>query len=617
MKKLIVPIAILTVGAALWAKPKDPVLMTIDGQPVTLSEFEYLRHKNAGQQLEEETLEQYLDRFIDYKLKVIQAQKEGLDTTPDFKKEYYSYRRELAQPYLQDTTVMEQVYADAYARTLEDVEMDHLMVSLSDRQRIDSIRQAVINGADFLELAEKLTVDPSYPRNKGHYGWVRSGVYPVEFESAAWSTPVGQVSEVITTPYGYHLVKVLNRRPAAGEVHASHILVDSQEKADSIYSMLKNGADFAELAQTNSTCGSAPQGGDLGWFGRGQMVPEFETVAYELADGNISEPFKTRFGWHIVKKHESRMPDKEQTIAKIKAQASRDERAKLPRTARAQQLKKEYKSRIVDEGRKKLLTSIADSGYQAAVSMLQNDATPLFQVADSTVTIRDFLNPVPSVNPRLDAATQIEKSLDGRLNTVILAYENNRLANKYPEFRNIDREYREGLMVYAVSDEHVWQRPAKEPEALEAYFEANREKYNDWSQPRWKGFIIYATTDSLIQQVNQFLDDNKPEAANVGKMLKEQFPKHIRIERVVLPAKNNQIVDYIAFDGPEPKFHNSVALRYFTTYMGHIINGPEEAADVRGRVTDDYTRELERQWVDELRKTYPVKVNEKVLKKVK
>lgn len=617
MKKLIVPIAILTVGAALWAKPKDPVLMTIDGQPVTLSEFEYLRHKNAGQQLEVETLEQYLDRFIDYKLKVIQAQKEGLDTTPDFKKEYYSYRRELAQPYLQDTTVMEQVYADAYARTLEDVEMDHLMVSLSDRQRIDSIRQAVINGADFLELAEKLTVDPSYPRNKGHYGWVRSGVYPVEFESAAWSTPVGQVSEVITTPYGYHLVKVLNRRPAAGEVHASHILVDSQEKADSIYSMLKNGADFAELAQTNSTCGSAPQGGDLGWFGRGQMVPEFETVAYELADGNISEPFKTRFGWHIVKKHESRMPDKEQTIAKIKAQASRDERAKLPRTARAQQLKKEYKSRIVDEGRKKLLTSIADSGYQAAVSMLQNDATPLFQVADSTVTIRDFLNPVPSVNPRLDAATQIEKSLDGRLNTVILAYENNRLANKYPEFRNIDREYREGLMVYAVSDEHVWQRPAKEPEALEAYFEANREKYNDWSQPRWKGFIIYATADSLIQQVNQFLDDNKPEAANVGKMLKEQFPKHIRIERVVLPAKNNQIVDYIAFDGPEPKFHNSVALRYFTTYMGHIINGPEEAADVRGRVTDDYTRELERQWVNELRKTYPVKVNEKVLKKVK
>lgn len=617
MKKLIVPIAILTVGAALWAKPKDPVLMTIDGQPVTLSEFEYLRHKNAGQQLEEETLEQYLDRFIDYKLKVIQAQKEGLDTTPDFKKEYYSYRRELAQPYLQDTTVMEQVYADAYARTLEDIEMDHLMVSLSDRQRIDSIRQAVINGADFLELAEKLTVDPSYPRNKGHYGWVRSGVYPVEFESAAWSTPVGQVSEVITTPYGYHLVKVLNRRPAAGEVHASHILVDSQEKADSIYSMLKNGADFAELAQTNSTCGSAPQGGDLGWFGRGQMVPEFETVAYELSDGNISEPFKTRFGWHIVKKHESRMPDKEQTIAKIKAQASRDERAKLPRTARAQQLKKEYKSRIVDEGRKKLLTSIADSGYQAAVSMLQNDATPLFQVADSTVTIRDFLNPVPSVNPRLDATTQIEKSLDGRLNTVILAYENNRLANKYPEFRNIDREYREGLMVYAVSDEHVWQRPAKEPEALEAYFEANREKYNDWSQPRWKGFIIYATADSLIQQVNQFLDDNKPEAANVGKMLKEQFPKHIRIERVVLPAKNNQIVDYIAFDGPEPKFHNSVALRYFTTYMGHIINGPEEAADVRGRVTDDYTRELERQWVDELRKTYPVKVNEKVLKKVK
>lgn len=617
MKKMIVPVAILAVGAALWAKPKDPVLMTIDGQPVTLSEFEYLRNKNAGQQLEEESLEQYLDRFIDYKLKVIQAHNEGMDTTPEFKKEYYSYRRELAQTYLQDTTVMEQVYADAYARTLEDVELDHMMVGLNDRQRIDSIRQAVIDGADFIELAEKFTTDPSFKRNGGHYGWIRTGVYPIEFESAAWSTPVGQVSEVITTPYGYHIVKVLNRRPAAGEVHASHILVDSQEKADSLYNLLKNGSDFADLARANSSCGSAPQGGDLGWFGKGQMVPEFEQVAYELADGQISEPFKTRFGWHIVKKEGSRMPDKHQEMAKIRAQVTRDDRAKIPRNARADQLKKEYKSRIIEEGRKKLLTTIADSGYQAAALLLKGDATPLFQVVDSVVTVGDFFNPVPSVNPRLDAVAQIEKALNGRLNTVVLAYESNRLGEKYPEFRNIDREYREGLMVYAVSDEHVWQRPVKEPEALEAYFNANREKYDDWAQPRWKGFIIYATADSLIQQVNEFLAETKPEAANVGKALKEKFPKHIRIERVVLPEKNNQIVDYVAFGGPEPKFHNNVALRYFTTYMGRIIDGPEEAADVRGRVTDDYTKMLERQWVDELRKAHKVKVNEKVLKKVK
>lgn len=617
MKKLIVPITILTIGLALWAKPKDPVIMTINGQPVTVSEFEYLRHKNAGQQLEEETLQEYLDRFVDYKLKVTQARQEGLDTTPDFRKEYNGYRRELAQPYLQDTTVMDAVYERAYAHTLEDVEMNHLMVALSDRQRIDSIRNAILNGASFLEMAEKYTVDPSYQKNHGYYGWHSAGFYPAEFEDAAWATPVGEVSEVITTPYGYHLVQVLNRRPSSGEIHASHILVNSKEAADSLYQLVKNGSDFAEIAKANSTCGSAPQGGDLGWFGRGQMVPAFENVAFSLADGEISEPFQTQFGWHIVKKAGSRMPDKEKVMANIKAQVSRDDRAKLPRTAKAEQLKKEYKSRIIEAGRQKLLAAIADSGYQAAASMLQGDTTPLFEVADSVVTIGQFLNPLPGINPRLDAVMQIEKNLPARLNNIVLAYESNRLGQKYPEFRNIDREYREGLLVYAVSDEHVWQRATQHPEELEAYFQANRDKYNTWDQPRWKGYIIYATTDSLIQEVNKFLDETKPEAAEVGKVLKERFPKHIRIERVVLPAKNNQVVDYIAFDGPEPKFHQTMNMRYFTPYLGHIIFSPEEAADIRGKVTEDFNQELERQWVEELRHTYPVKIDEKVLKKLK
>lgn len=620
MKKLIVPVTILAIGAALWAKPKDPVVMTIDGQPVTVSEFEYLRHKNAGQQLEEESLEQYLDRFIDYKLKVVQAHKEGLDTTADFRKEYNGYRRELAQPYLQDTTVMQGVYDRAYAHTLEEVNIDHLMVAPSDRARIDSIREAIINGADFMEMAEKFTVDPSFKRNQGHYGWIFTGVYPIEFENAAWETPVGQVSEVITTPYGYHIVKVLDRRPASGQVHASHILVNSKEAADSLYSLVKSGADFAETARENSTCGSAPQGGDLGWFGRRQMVPEFETVAFGLADDSISEPFQTRFGWHIVKKHEARLPEKEEVMDQIKAQAARDDRAKLPSTARAEQLKKEYKSRIIEQGRDKLLAAVVDSGYTAATNMLKNDRTPLFQVEDSVVTISQYLSPTPpSVNSRADnkgQAEQVKSTLEKRLNSIVLTYESNRLGNKYPEFRNVDREYREGLMVYAVSDKHVWQRPTEDPEALAAYFDAHRQDYT-WDNPHWKGYIIYATTDSLIQEVNKFLDETKPEAANVGTALKERFPKHIRIERVVLPAKNNQVVDYIAFGGEEPKFHNSVMMRYFTPYLGHIIFAPEEVADIRGRVTEDFTHELERQWVKELRNEIPVKVNEKVLKKLK
>ncbi|MDE6534477.1 MAG: peptidylprolyl isomerase [Muribaculaceae bacterium] len=620
MKKIIIPIAVLALGAALWAKPKDPVVMTIDGQPVTLSEFEYLRHKNAGQQIEEESLQQYLDRFIDYKLKVIEAHKEGLDTTADFRNEYLSYRRELAQPYLQDTTVMQAVYDRAYAHTLEEVNIDHLMVALTDRARIDSIRNAVVNGADFIELAGKLTVDPSFKRNGGHYGWVRTGVYPTAFEDAAWETPVGQVSEVITTPYGYHLVQVLDHRPAEGQVHASHILVPTKEQADSLYVLVTGGANFADVARANSSCGSAPQGGDLGWFGRGQMVPEFEKATYELADGQISTPVQTKFGWHIILKHGSRQPEKAEVMEKIKAQAARDERSMLPRTARAEQLKKQYKNRVFEEGRAKVLAAVTDSGFKSAMEMLKADQSPLFQVEDSVVTIANFFSPnPPSVNPRAEASTQahqVNEAIDNRLNSIVLTYESNRLGDKYPDFRNVDREYREGLMVYAVSDKHVWQRPTQDPAALDAYFQAHRDEYK-YDRPHWKGYVIYATTDSLIQEVNKFLEETRPEPANVGTALKERFPKYIRIERVVLPEKNNQVVDYIAFGGPEPKFHNSVMMRYFTTYLGHMIDAPEEVADVRGRVTEDFNQATERQWVSELRQKYPVKVNDKVLKKLK
>lgn len=618
MKKIIVPIALAAVGAVLWAKaPKDPVIMTIDGQPVSLSEFEYLRNKNAGQQLEEETLEQYLDRFINYKLKVTQARHEGLDTTTSFRQEYGKYRKELAQPYLQDTTIMEKVYEQCYTNSLEEIELDHLMVSLNERPLIDSLRQAILAGADFLDLAERFSKDPSLKRNGGHYGWVTTGVYPYEFESVAWATPKGEVSEVITTPYGYHLVKVLDRRPSAGQVHAAHILVNEKYDADSLYNLLLNGAEFEQLARDNSTCGSAPGGGNLGWFGRRQMVPEFETVAFGLADGAISEPFESRFGWHIVKRYNSRHTPKEEALKQIKAQSARDSRAKLPAEARAEELKKEYKTRIVEESREKLLTAIVDSGYDAAVRNLKQDASPLIIVGDSVVTISDFLTPAPSLNPYIEPAPQIQTMLPARLNTVVLEYESNRLGQKYPDFRNVDREYREGLMLFAASEKHIWNRPTEDPEGLKAFFEANRDKYNDWTEPRWKGFIIYATADSLIQQVNEFLAEAKPDADSVGKALKEKFPRNIRIERVVLPAKNNQIVDYIAFNGPEPKFSDKVTMRYFTPYLGHLIYAPEEVADIRGRVSGDWIEALEKEWVDQLRHTYPVKVNNKVLKKVK
>lgn len=624
MNKLLV---ILLAGAAVMsvsAKPKDPVLMTVDGQPVTLSEFEYLYHKNADQQLEQESVEQYLQRFIDYKLKVAQARHERQDSTAEYRKDFRQYRRELSLPFLSDSVEERRILENAYAHTLEDVNVDHIMLPLSRPDLADSIRAVAVSGqTDFLELAKAYSVDPSVKRNGGSYGWIMAGVYPYEFEDGAYDTEVGAISEVIETPYGLHLLRVNERRPNAGEVHAAHILVQVPEggdevaakaKADSIYNEIVAGKNFEILAQEVSDCPSGKRGGDLDWFARGRMVPEFEDAVFSMKNGEVSEPVKTRFGWHIIKRIDSRRKSQRQAMEEIKVAISRDKRSVMPRIARGKYLMKEYKTRFNDKAREALLASVRELGYDSTSVVMANDNTPLIFVGDSIVTIADFVKNKIRMSPRNTEEAQVANELDEKMVSVTLVYEDHRLEQKYPEFRNLSREYSEGLMLFASMQKNVWDRPTTNPEQLDAYFLANREKYA-FSEPRWKGYIIYATSDSLMAQVDEFLKTEKPEPAQLGDMLKDKFPKNIRVERVVLPQGSNAIVDYVAFGGAEPELNGRWA--NYVTYLGHVITSPEEVADVRGKVTGDWVAELEEEWIKTLRERYPVKVNKKVLKKAK
>lgn len=632
MKKFLIPgLVALAAALTLAAKaPKDPVLMTVDGRPVTLSEFEYLYHKNSDQQLEHESVDEYLQRFIDYKLKVAQARHERQDTTAEYRKEFSAYRAELAAPYLTDSVEEQRLVDEAFAHLLEDVKLDHIMLPLDATELADSIRREAIAAGTreaFLDLAKRFSVDPSLPRNGGSYAWVKAGVYPYEWEEVAYNTAVDSVSTVARTPYGLHIMRVSERRPAERDVHAAHILVSydamggdsvaAKAKADSIYAVLSGyNVDFADMARKHSNCPSSAQGGDLGYFGRGQMVPEFETVAFDrLKDGEISEPFTTRFGYHIVKRYGTKVPNKHAMEGEIRAAIARDSRASRPRLARAAQLRREYNARVDEQGRQRLASAVETMGIDSAAMLMKDDLTPLFYLADSTATIADFFATNPRMNPRTPRSQQLERLIDGRMNSAALNYELGHLESKYPEFRNLSREYSEGLMLFASMEQNVWNRPVTDPEGLEKFFRDNYEKYNDWSAPRWKGFVIYATEDSLMTQVKSFLEEKKPAPDSLYEELKAVFPRNVRIERIVLPQGQNPLVDYVGFGGPEYK--PADRWKYYVPYMGHVINGPEEVADVRGRVTADWIEVLEKEWVDSLRAKYPVKVEKKVLKKVK
>lgn len=618
MRKLsffLVAAGILTLAAKA---PKDPILMEVDGRPVTLSEFEYFYHKNDGNEIEKETPEQYLQRFIDYKLKVAQARAERRDTTEDYRKDFRSFRREMAAPYLTDSATYNKLLEESYGHMLSNRKIDHLMLASTNRALADSLRQVLINGGDFEAIVAAYSIDPSKTQNNGHYDWISGGQFPYEFEEAVYNTPIGQWSDVITTNYGFHIVKPLAERPASGEVHAAHILVKLDEggdsaaakaRIDSISALLKNGGNFELLARTNSDCPSKKKDGDLGFFSRGQMVPEFEEVAFTMANGDVSEPFLSRFGWHIVKKYEERTRPENEVKERIKMMMKQDSRQARPRIARAEQLRKEYNVRIDQAGHDKLLNAVNELGFDSAKVVLAGEKMPLYFVADSATSVSEFVNSLSRLAPG-----QLDNALESRLNAAALSYEDARLEQKYPEFRRQSEEYAEGLMLVSSLEDNVWNMPTRNPEALKAYFEANKAKYA-FDEPRWKGYVIYTTSDSLLSEIKTYLNDVKPSSEVLGDSLKTRFPREVRIERIVLPKGENQIVDYIAFGGPKPEFSNRY--KFFTTYMAHMINGPEEVADVRNRVTNDYTRELEEKFVSDLHKKYPVKVNKKILKKVK
>lgn len=313
-------------AVALAFAAKDPVIMTVNGVDVPRSEFEYLYNKNSQQQINPQTLDEYVEMFKLYKMKVADAKAEGIDTTAAFLKETAQYRHDLAAPYLTDSVYINQLVKEAYDRSLEEVEAYHIMlfktrdaaVNASLRQRADSLRDVLRGGGDFADLAVRYSQDRGSKNRGGWMGWIVAGAYPAAFELEAYSLPEGAISDVVESPVGYHILKGGKHRKARGKVQVSHILkltqgkddagmAQAKKEIDSLYNVVKSAPEtFNAVASANSEDrGSARQGGMLPWFGAGEMVAEFDSVAFSLADGEISEPVKTTYGYHIIRRYDS------------------------------------------------------------------------------------------------------------------------------------------------------------------------------------------------------------------------------------------------------------------------------------------------------------------------
>ncbi len=300
----------------------DKPCFSVDGKNVTTSEFLYLFRKNNQGKAEatEASVKEYLDLVINFKLKVAEAQLRGIDTTQSFVKEFITYRDELKKPFIASGDDLDRLVKEAYGRMKEEIKAAHILVNvppsaepkdtLAAWQKIMSLRERASHGEDFSELAKQFSEDPTAKENGGMLGYFTAMKMVYQFEDLAYKTKVGEISQPTRTRFGYHIIKVLDRRPASGEVEVSHILLSgtddkTKNKALEVYDQLKGGRSWDELCKEYSTDpNTKDRGGKLPAFGIGDIpaVPEFEATAFAMQNpGDISDPFKSKVGWHIIR----------------------------------------------------------------------------------------------------------------------------------------------------------------------------------------------------------------------------------------------------------------------------------------------------------------------------
>ena len=634
----------LALSASTFAQSPDPVIMTINNKPVLKSEFEYIYNKNnSNNSLDKKTLEEYVDLFVNFKLKVEEAKSQGIDTTKSFINELAGYRTQLTKPYLTDSKVDDALLQEAYERSKEDVDVSHILIRIPQNatpadtlkafNEISAIWKRV-QKEDFGKVAKEVSQDQSAEQNQGHIGWISAfrTVYP--FETVAYNTPVGSISKPVRTSFGYHIMKIHARRNTLGEILVAHIMVftskgedeknkKAKAKIDSIYQRIKAGDDFGTLAKNLSDDkGSSVKNGELPWFGTGRMVPEFETAAFALKNtGDISEPVQSAYGWHIIKLLDRKgLASFEEMKADLDRKVKHDERAN--RGQHAFLTKSREKNNYVENTAGiqefyKLLAghTLNDSIFKAEASKLNK---PLFTFAGKNYTQADFAKYLKK-NPNTEKTIPSE-IIDEKLNAFadgeLLAYEDSQLENNYDEFRYLMQEYHDGILLFEVSNREVWEKASKDIPGLTKYFSEHKADYT-WEKPHFKGHVILCKDNATLLAAKSIV--KKSDTDSIDKYLRTRLNdsiQYVKVEKGLYVQGDNKVVDDQIFKTKD-KYVPTKEYPFFFVTGKLLKNKPEDYSDVRGLVTADYQEFLEREWIKALRAKYPVNVDQNVLKTVK
>jgi peptidyl-prolyl cis-trans isomerase SurA len=616
-------------------KSKVLPVFTVNKKPVTTDEFIYLykkNHQNNADDFSKEKIVEYLDLFINFKLKVEEARHRGMDTTATFINEYNSYKDELRKPYLPDSKLTDSLVKLTYNRIKEEIHAAHILINLKPEatpedtllayNRITELRNKAVAGEDFGTLAANNSEDPSAKMNKGDLGYFTAlqMVYP--FETGAYNTPTGQVSSIIRTRFGYHILKVLDRRPARGEVEVSHIMIRTGENKDNekakntifeVYDQLQAGAKWEELCkQFSEDPGSKDSGGRLRPFGVGAMssVPSFEAMAFSMKEpGNISDPFQTQYGWHIIRL-EKKIPlgTFEEMAPGIKSKVSRDERVQVSKQALQVKLRKDFK---LDEklAVKTKVIALADTtlktGQWQIPAFPNAEKEVLFTLEGKPYVVKSFFSYVKK-NQKPNSLSP-EKYLDQLYNSYIDAsitqLLEDRLIEKNPEYKMLLNEYYEGILLFEIMEKEVWNKATEDSIGQHKYYDNNVTRYQ--AKERARAELFSATSKEFIQPLSDLLA--KGDSVKLQEFISNQ---KIKKEAGLFEKEEKPVLAKVTWaPGVYPSENN--ALFYVVSIKEILLPGPKSFEDARASVISDYQNFLEKEWLNTLRAKYNVKMNEK------
>lgn len=557
--------------ASAQYKTADTLLL-INNTPVLADEFEKAFNKNRNINIpEKQTLPEYFERFLNFKLKVCAALDAKLDTLPSFKNEFKGYRDQLAQTYLTDKECQDSLIREAWEHTQYDVNVSHIMVLFPDPQdtlaaykKIHEAWNKLKSGESFEKVAATYSEDPSVKVNSGILGYFTAFRFPYQFERCSYQTPKGEISAPLRTNYGYHIIRVLDRRPSEGEVKVAHIMVMVPQNApDSAWSSARNkilgyygriqkGEDFAAIARQNSDDrNSAQKGGELSWFGTGQMVPEFENVAFSLHPGEISKPVKTAYGWHLIKLLDKRsVPDFNTAKNDLKSRILKDERADIIKRSFTKKLKNKYH-----------VTENSDS-----------------------------------------------------IGNLLIKTEDSRLESDYADFRDLVQEYHDGILLFDIMNREVWSKSA-DSSALQNFYQNIRNK------PKWDkrldATVFSCSSKEIAEKIRSAFEKNKKlNALELQKTVCDTSNTCFSMEHKLISRGESTSFDSIPWKKGFTGFFqkdNQILFAYIWK-----VRKPETKTldDIKGLVSADYQNYLEEIWIQSLKNKYRVVVNQDLLNKI-